>query len=84
LFGYLHINPLEIEFPNWKEQFNKSQGNMRKFIESYRYSSFLDFIGKDRIEKNLIRIENFPNYFKDSRSFQDFVENYFVDSGQNL
>jgi len=26
----------------------------------------------------LLNPENFPDYFKDSKSFQDFVENYFV------
>ncbi|MDP3763455.1 MAG: transposase [bacterium] len=78
LFGYIHINPLEIEFPDWKDEINKFSVDMRKFLKSYRYSSYPDYIDEDRVEKNIIKTENFPDYFKNSQSFQDFVENYFV------
>ena len=79
LFGYIHINPLEIEFPKWKDQINKYSINMKKFLRAYRYSSYPDYIGEDRIEKNIIKPENFPNYFEDARSFEDFIENYFIE-----
>jgi len=79
LFGYIHINPLEIAFPDWKEKINKSSVDMKKFLESYRYSSYLDYLGVDRIEKSILKAENFPNYFQNNKSFKDFVENYFVD-----
>jgi len=81
LFGYIHINPLEIEFPEWKDKINKSSVNinMKKFLESYQYSSYLDYIGEDRIEKNIINPKNFPDYFQNSQSFQDFIENYFIE-----
>ncbi|KKT80596.1 MAG: hypothetical protein UW76_C0013G0007, partial [Parcubacteria group bacterium GW2011_GWF2_44_8b] len=80
-FGYIHINPLEIEFPEWKDKINKSSVNinMKKFLESYQYSSYLDYIGEDRIEKNIINPKNFPDYFQNSQSFQDFIENYFIE-----
>lgn len=77
LFGYIHINPLEINFPKWEDQINKPLVDMKKFLESYRYSSYLDYLGEDRVEKNIINPKSFPDYFEDSRSFQDFVENYF-------
>jgi len=77
LFGYIHINPLEIKFPKWENQINKPSVDMKKFLESYRYSSYLDYIGVDRVEKNLLNTENFPNYFQDAQSFKDFVEAYF-------
>ena len=79
LFGYIHINPLGIEFPEWKDQINKSVVNMRKFLKSYRYSSYLDYIGEDRVEKNIIRTESFPDYFQGVQSFENFIENYFVE-----
>ncbi|MDO8569449.1 MAG: hypothetical protein Q7R89_01530 [bacterium] len=82
LFGYIHINPLEINFPKWEDQINKPSVDMKKFLESYRYSSYLDYIGGDRIEKNITNLENFPEYFKNSQSFRDFVENYFIEDRQ--
>jgi len=78
LFGYIHINPLEIRFPDWENKIKKPSADMATFLKSYRYSSYRDYIGEDRIERRLLNPENFPDYFKDSKSFQDFVENYFV------
>jgi len=77
LFGYIHLNPLDIEFPSWKEQINKTSIMMREFLESYRYSSYQEYVGKDRIEKNIIERKNFPEYFTDHQSFEDFIGNYF-------
>lgn len=79
LFGYIHINPLEIEFPEWKDKINKPSIGMKKFLGSYRYSSYLDYISEDRIEKRILKSENFPDYFENSQSFQNFMENYFTD-----
>ncbi len=79
LFGYTHINPIEIHFPNWKERVNNSPEDMKKFIDSYPYSSYMDYTGVDRVEKNIINIENFPEYFKDSNSFEDFIKSYFTE-----
>lgn len=79
LFGYIHINPLEIKFPEWEDQINKSSVDMKKFLKLYRYSSYLDYVGEDRVEKNIIKIENFPDYFQDNRSFENFIESYFVE-----
>ena len=79
LFGYIHINPLEIGFPDWENKINKNSVSMKKFLELYQYSSYLDYLGKDRVEKNIIKPENFPDYFKNTDEFKDFVENYFIE-----
>lgn len=76
LFKYVHLNPLDIEFSGWENIINKLSIDMKKFIESYRYSSYLDYVGADRVEKNIINPENFPDYFQDSNSFREFVENF--------
>ena len=79
MFAYIHLNSLDIEFSGWKDNLNKSSIEMKKFLESYKYSSYQDYIGEDRIEKSIIKPENFPDYFRNSESFKDFVENYFMD-----
>ena len=79
LFGYIHINPLEIQFSDWEDKIDKPSVDMKKFLKLYRYSSYLDYIGENRVEKNVINPKNFPDYFTDTQSFGDFVESYFVD-----
>lgn len=78
LFGYIHINPLEMMFPNWEEQIKRPTVDMKKFLESYQYSSYLDYIGKERVEKNIIDPKNFPDYFQNSKSFREFVDSYLL------
>ena len=79
LFGYIHINPLDIKFSGWENKIKKSSGDLKKFLEFYRYSSYLDYIGKNRIEKNIINLKNFPEYFADAKSFKDFIEDYLTE-----
>lgn len=78
LFAYIHLNALDIEFSGWENNINKSSNEMKKFLESYRYSSYQDYIGEDREEKNIINPKNFPDYFENPQSFKDFVDNYFI------
>src|SRR3989344_7678329 len=82
LFGYIHINPLDIKFPDWKNKINKSSVSMKNFLEEYRYSSYVDYIRDNRAERTIIKPENFPDYFQGTKSFQDFVESYFTELSQ--
>jgi putative transposase len=79
LFAYIHLNPLEKEFPDWENKINKSSVQMKIFLESYRYSSYSDYIGTDRVEKNIIKPEKFPDYFEDTKSFKEFIKDYLIE-----
>jgi putative transposase len=85
LFVYIHLNPLEINFPEWEnnmEEYNREK--MKEFIDSYKYSSYQDCIGVDRSEKGIIKRLNFPDYFQTKQSFKKFVENfYFIKTKTN-
>lgn len=81
LFGYIHLNSLDIGFPDWKNQTRHSSGEigkMKQFLESYRYSSYQDYVGIDRAEKNILSSESFPEYFNDAKDFEGFVDDYFI------
>lgn len=91
LLAYIHLNPLDIKFSGWnKGEEDKvpsartvlAEGRkkeMQKFLDSYRYSSYLDHVGKERIEKNILNKDAFPDYFEDKKSFREFVEDYFTE-----
>ncbi len=78
LFAYIHLNALDIEFSGWDKKENKDELGMKKFLESYRYSSYHDYIGIERAEKSILNKDSFPDYFGDIKGFKDFLENYFV------
>jgi putative transposase len=46
LSRYIHLNPVELIEPQWKENGIKNWNNVGKFLKSYRWSSYLDYIGK--------------------------------------
>ena len=79
LFGYIHINPIEIKFSNWSDKPIKPTMEIKKFLNMYRYSSYTDYLQVDRAEKNIIKADNFPDYFKKAKSFKDFIENYYTE-----
>lgn len=78
LLAYIHLNPLDINFSGWDK--NTHNKELKDFLESYNYSSYLDFIGSDRLESNILNRNSFPEYFLSEKSFKDFVENYFITS----
>lgn len=82
LFAYIHLNPLDISFSGWEDGIKRSSKDMRDFLESYRYSSYQDYVGinTDRVENQILAKGNFPEYFKNVSSFKDFVESFFFRS----
>lgn len=80
LFGYIHLNPLDINHGNWREEIGKIDHNTWKnFLENYRYSSFKDHVGVKRPENSIIRREAFPEYFQSKQQFDSFIDNYLIE-----
>ncbi|MEK7541383.1 MAG: transposase [Patescibacteria group bacterium] len=43
---YIHLNPLDLIMPEWREQNITNAKKALRFLASYRWSSYADFIGK--------------------------------------
>ena len=43
---YIHLNPLDLTAPEWRERKLKNHRQAIKFLDSYRWSSHLDYAGK--------------------------------------
>jgi putative transposase len=43
---YIHLNPLDLKFPEWREGKIKDPKKALAYLETYRWSSYLDYIGK--------------------------------------
>ena len=59
---YIHCNPLDIRMREWRGRKIKSSKEALKFLNSYRWSSHLDYLGKP----------NFPSVTQ-----RDFLLEYF-------
>lgn len=77
LFGYIHLNCLDLKFPEWEGVVDKKSPQVwQDFLRRYYYSSFQDFTGPDRMEGGILHRDAFPKYFLSSKDFEDFVASY--------
>ncbi|MBP6857989.1 MAG: transposase [Candidatus Pacebacteria bacterium] len=78
LFSYIHLNPLEIKFPQWEENIslkNKSI-EMENFLKSYIYSSYQDYTDINRTESSILNKDISKYYFDVEHSFKNFIKQY--------
>ena len=68
---YIHLNPLDFKFHEWREKKIKNTKEAIKFLDSYRWSSYMDYTGQKNfpslINKSFIfsRIGNEKNFKKE-------------------
>lgn len=77
LFAYIHLNPLEIKFKDWENDLiNIPKNNINNFLKLYKYSSYQDYTGYDRVEKSILNKDDFPNYFIKIKTPEKFIDEY--------
>ena len=76
LFAYIHLNPIKLVDPTWKEKGIADIEEARDYIQTFPYSSYLDFVGKDRHEKAILGLEPFAQYVPNHTDFSDFIEDW--------
>lgn len=85
LVAYIHLNPIKLLEPEWREEGIKNMRKAEQYLNQYAYSSYLDFIGEDRIEKIILNKESLPLYFGEKfENFKDNVEEYLQYKDKNL
>lgn len=76
LFSYIHLNPVKIIEPRWKENSIVDRVRAKKYLEKYYCSSYLDYIGLARKESKILERGAFPEYFSKPKDFSDFIEDW--------
>ncbi|OGI60747.1 hypothetical protein A2641_00380 [Candidatus Nomurabacteria bacterium RIFCSPHIGHO2_01_FULL_37_25] len=73
LFSYIHLNPVKLIDSKWKEEGIKNKKKTLIFLNSYRWSSYLDYLEIIRPENKIINRIDFLNYFDSKDSFQNEI-----------
>ena len=73
LFSYIHLNPIKLIEPKWKEIGIQNKKHALDFLRTYLYSSYYEYIGQERPEQSIIDRATFPDYFPDKKSFEKEV-----------
>ncbi len=78
LFAYIHLNPIKIIDPKWKESAIQDRFGAKEYLKSYRESSYLDWQGERRPENKIINREAAPGYFSEAKDFDSFVDDWLT------
>lgn len=73
IFSYIHLNPVKLVQSDWKEIGIKNKKLAKQYLNSYRYSSYLDYLGQNREEKLILAKDAFPEYFTDVEEMENEV-----------
>jgi len=73
LFAYIHLNPLKLIEPKWKEEGLRDLDRAKRYLKNYKYSSYPDYMGERREESLILNKGAFPEYFESNKEFDDFI-----------
>jgi len=76
LFAYIHLNPVKLIEPEWKEKGILNMKRTETHLNNYRFSSHADYKGIIREENAILTVNEFPEYFTKPREFGDFIEEW--------
>lgn len=78
LFSYIHLNPVKIIDPEWKENGITDRKKSKQYIADYPYSSYLDYMGMEREGNKILNKEAFPQYFENFKEFEQFIDEWLA------
>ena len=76
LFAYIHLNPVTLVEPRWKEKGIQNKQKVLGHLNTYLYSSYPEYVGVYREQKIILSPKEFPNYFLRKYDFEKFVEDW--------
>jgi len=70
IFAYIHLNPVKMIEPGWKEMGLKNLPAAEAFLKEYKFSSYLDYLGQSRLQNKILNKDAFPEYFANSQEIE--------------
>lgn len=70
LISYIHLNPVKLLEPTWKETGIKDRSQAKAYLATFPYSSYPDFLAEQRPENAILSIEGLPAYFNTAKDFE--------------
>lgn len=77
LLAYIHLNPVKtINHDDWESKKIKNKETAKEFLDRYDFSSYHHYIGQPKSHNNLLSVDNFPDYFRTTKDFDDFLTSW--------
>lgn len=72
---YIHFNPLDLEAPEWRNNELKNYKKANEFLNSYRWSSHFDYVGKKNFPS--VTQRNFlSEFFEGPKEYEKNIEEW--------
>ena len=89
LFAYIHLNPIKLINPVWKEGGIRNSVEAKLFLNGYSFSSYLDYTMKarnngKRPESKILNKNVFPEYFSTEKDFESFINYWLLFNNTNI
>lgn len=82
LYSYIHLNPVKLIDPAWKERGVLNLPKTEKFLKNYTFSSYRDYIGEQREFGVILNTRVFPEYFSSESEAVDNMKEWLSFSSQ--
>lgn len=69
---YIHLNPLDLALPEWRNKKIRDPEKAFKFLEKYRWSSFIDYIGRKNYPSVIQPDFLLSNYYRSRTSLVSY------------
>ena len=78
LFSYIHLNPIKLIEPKWKEVGIKDLARAKDYLTKYEYSSYRDYTGEARKQQTILEGASFPFEGEGQSEFKTMVEDWLT------
>ncbi len=78
LFSYIHLNPIKLLEPLWKERGITNVERAEEFLKTYPFSSYVDFLGEQRSQLKILNPGVFPDYFSSPVDFENIHKDRLI------
>lgn len=75
---YIHFNPLDLVTPEWRERKLKNYAEVIKFLENYRWSSHLDYLGRKNFP-SVTQRDFLLKFFGGTMGYDNEIKNWLKD-----
>lgn len=76
LYSYIHLNPIKLIQSDWKEIGIKNFNQAENYLNQYKYSSYLDYLGERRPENKIINMNAGPEYFASAKELEEEMRDW--------
>jgi putative transposase len=76
LFAYIHLNPVKLIDPEWKENGIHDKKRAQKYLDEYEYSSYGEYTKGDSPLGKILTKDSFPHYFTRNADFKTYIDDW--------